>query len=58
MSYGVPIQPIGDPEVRDAVKRIEAKLAEMEFSIGEMKSTLEEMKSTLSDIEDTIEGNP
>jgi len=40
MSNGGPIQPSRDPVAREGIKRIEAKLAEMEDSLEEMEGRL------------------
>lgn len=44
MSNG-PIQPINDPEVLTGIKRIEAKLREIEDTLRRMKNTLNYISS-------------
>ena len=47
MADGDPIQPIGDAEVREAVKRTEARLAEMGIKLEIIESKLKEIDAKL-----------
>ena len=50
MSNG-PIQPMSDPEVQEAVKRTEARLAEMGIKFGKIEDKLEDIEAKLEQID-------